>query len=344
MGAYFLKKDQLVSIIVTAYNVGNYLEKCLDSVVGQTYRDIEVFIIDDGSTDNTEEIGKDFANKYSHVSYLYQENSGVSVARNYGIKSANGEFLMFVDGDDYLEPDIVSVLLEKMENDTDIACCCCKAFDDDIYVDNFFDKTYYMQTMQEKERLFLQLLNGNKGKPNGKGKTAIGVPWGKLYRAGLLKKNHIMFEPKLRRMQDNMFNMYTFYYAHKIIYLNEAHYNYRLEHIQNKNTLYSPELWRQLLLARKHFFEEHNEFITDAIKKEIFYEKNVALAVSIMFISKNMAYKEAKKEFTILKKDLLYHELFEKILTHRTPVKFMLLRSMLKMHCYYGLYCVFRKT
>ena len=201
-----------------------------------------------------------------------------------------------------------------------------------------------MQTMQEKERLFLQLLNGNKGKPNGKGKTAIGVPWGKLYRTDLLKNNYILFDPKLRRMQDNMFNMYTFYYAHKIIYLNEAHYNYRLEHIQNKNTLYSPELWKQLLLARKHFFEEHNEFITDAIKKEIFYEKNVALAVSIMFISKNMAYKEAKKEFTILKKDLLYHELFEKILTHRTPVKFMLLRSMLKMHCYYGLYCVFRKT
>lgn len=103
-------------------------------------------------------------------------------------------------------------------------------------------------------------------------------------------------------MQDNMFNMYTFYHAHKIIYLNEAHYNYRLEHIQNKNTLYSPEIWRELLIARTHFFEEHNEFITDAIRKEIFYEKNVAFAVSIMFISKTMPYKVAKKEFKLLKK------------------------------------------
>ena len=108
-----------LSIIVPVYNVSKYLEKCLDSLLCQDLRpeEYEIIIVNDGSTDNSEEIAKRYAETYSNVHLLTQANGGLSAARNTGIKQAVGKYIQFVDSDDYLEPNVLGALVKKMEHE-----------------------------------------------------------------------------------------------------------------------------------------------------------------------------------------------------------------------------------
>ena len=105
-----------VSVIVPVYNVENYIAKCLDSLVNQTLKDIEIIVINDGSPDNSEEIIKKAQEKYKNIIYLKKENGGVSSARNYGLKKATGEYIYFLDGDDYLLNDALENFYNKAKS------------------------------------------------------------------------------------------------------------------------------------------------------------------------------------------------------------------------------------
>ena len=106
-----------VSIIVPIYNVEEYLVKCLDSLVNQTLKEIEIICINDGSTDNSLEILKAYAQKDDRITVINKKNSGVSDARNTGLEMANGEYVMFVDSDDYLEIQTCQSIYEKIKKD-----------------------------------------------------------------------------------------------------------------------------------------------------------------------------------------------------------------------------------
>ena len=109
----------VLSIIIPVYNVSKYLEKCFDSLLCQDLRpeEYEIVIVNDGSTDNSEEIAKRYAEKYSNVHLLTQPNGGLSAARNTGIRHAQGKYIQFVDSDDYLEPHVLGALVQKMEKE-----------------------------------------------------------------------------------------------------------------------------------------------------------------------------------------------------------------------------------
>ncbi len=113
----------LVSIIIPIYNLENYIEYCLNSVVNQTYKELEILCIDDGSTDKSAEIIKRFAASDSRIKYFYQDNAGVSAARNKGLDEATGEYVMFVDGDDYLHLRTIERFISEAElSFADIIC------------------------------------------------------------------------------------------------------------------------------------------------------------------------------------------------------------------------------
>ena len=104
-------KDVLVSIIIPVYNIENYLPKCIESIVTQSYNNLQVIIVDDGSIDNTAEIARLYAEKDDRIVLIQQRNSGVSSARNHGLKKAEGEYVMFVDGDDWIDRNTVEDML-----------------------------------------------------------------------------------------------------------------------------------------------------------------------------------------------------------------------------------------
>lgn len=122
----------MISVIVPVYNVEPYLRKCLDSIVGQTFRDLEILVIDDGSTDGSGKICDEYAEKDERVRVFHTENRGLSAARNLGLDNASGEWIGFVDSDDWIESDMYEVLLDKaLETGADVVeCGLCKERDD----------------------------------------------------------------------------------------------------------------------------------------------------------------------------------------------------------------------
>lgn len=117
----------MVSIVVPVYNVEKYLDKCVQSLVNQTYKDIEILLIDDGSTDNSGQMCDEYAKQDNRITVYHKENGGLSDARNYGMDRAMGEYILFVDSDDYIELDMVEFLISKI-GDCDMATC--GVFDD----------------------------------------------------------------------------------------------------------------------------------------------------------------------------------------------------------------------
>jgi len=137
-----------ISVIIPVYNVENYLEKCLLSVMWQTFNDIEIICVNDGSTDNSRIILEKYQKRDSRIKIIDKENGGLSSARNAGMKVATGEFYSFIDSDDWIE----NTMLEKLYNNitslnTDISICAVNLYDDTLQVLNKNDK-YFSQQLE----------------------------------------------------------------------------------------------------------------------------------------------------------------------------------------------------
>ena len=111
-----------VSIIVPIYNAGKFLEKCLDTLVNQTLKDIEIILIDDGSTDDSLNVIKNYAKKYNNIKYTSKENEGQAIARNIGIQMSSGEFITFIDSDDYIEENYIEKMILNTDESTLTMC------------------------------------------------------------------------------------------------------------------------------------------------------------------------------------------------------------------------------
>ena len=119
-----MQNEKLISVIVTAYNIEKYLSRCMDSLLAQTYRNLEIILVDDGSTDGTPEICEEYVRKSNKVTVIHKENGGPSAARNAGLAIANGEFIGYVDGDDFIEPDMYQDMLSAcLKTGAQIAIC-----------------------------------------------------------------------------------------------------------------------------------------------------------------------------------------------------------------------------
>lgn len=136
-----------VSIIVPIYNVEKYLVRCISSLVNQDYSNIEIILVDDGSTDNSSTIAKHFSENSPNVNYYYKKNGGLSDARNFGIKKATGEYLMFIDSDDYIDFDTVSKLVELSNKNNSEITCCGKYIEDE-------NGKYYFKNVLKNEKIY----------------------------------------------------------------------------------------------------------------------------------------------------------------------------------------------
>lgn len=168
-------KDKLISIIIPAYNAEKYIERCLKSVINQTYKTLEILVIDDGSSDGTGKICDEFAKRDSRLIIIHKENEGVSKARNDGLKVATGEYVLFVDSDDWLENDMCELMLKKAQNDNlDIVVCEYKN-----YYEN--SKEFECISLKNYENLsFLDVISDEKTQYGG-------FPWNKLIKKSIIE-------------------------------------------------------------------------------------------------------------------------------------------------------------
>lgn len=135
-------KNNLISVIIPVYNNEQYLSRCIDSVINQTYKNLEIILVDDGSTDNSGKICDEYALKDNRIKVIHKENGGVSSARNVGLDIAKGEYIGFVDSDDYIEKDMYEFLYNLiLNNNVDISCCNKFDFNNNKYLpDRSFPK------------------------------------------------------------------------------------------------------------------------------------------------------------------------------------------------------------
>lgn len=196
-----------ISIIVPCYNVEKYIVECMDSIFKQTYKNIEVFFIDDGSTDSTANLIKKYIKGKSNFHYFYKNNGGISDARNYGLKKVDSEFFCFIDSDDYCENNFVEKLYETIiNNNSDISVC-----------------GYYLAFPDRKIECIFSTIDDVIKNP---------CPWNKLYKTKLFIENKL-FYPKGLWYEDLEVTSKLVFTNCKFSYVEKPLYNYR----QNLNSI-----------------------------------------------------------------------------------------------------------
>lgn len=184
-------KNSLISVIVPVYKAEKYLNRCVESLVKQTYTELEIFLVDDGSPDNCPAICDKWAEKESRIKVLHLENGGVANARNSALKQASGDFIAFADSDDYLEPDMYERLVEIIKStDADIAVC-----------------DYQINDESRGENITKILPYDDVMKRIAKGDYKYGVLWNKLYKKSVVNGIEM---PVLRCSQDLPYNYFAF--------------------------------------------------------------------------------------------------------------------------------------
>ncbi len=293
----------MISIIVPVYNKEKFVLRCINSLLEQKNVDLEIILVDDGSTDNSLLICKKIANEHNNITVISQENAGVSAARNNGLRHAKGEWISFVDPDDYVAPTLYEELLNASDGN-DIVACCCVAVDGEKKKENHFFPSDVLFVEDNKNKLYGQLLDANYGQP-GIAYTAIGVPWGKIYRRELLVNNSLTFNLKLRRQQDNIFNLHAFAFATRVQYIDKPLYFYTLDNIKNYYALkyndYAAENAIEFQKEHYEFFVLGKKIISSDLKK--LYDNAVvcnmfsALNMNILHRDNPQTYAERKNAF-----------------------------------------------
>lgn len=211
------EQTELISVIVAAYNIADYIERGVNSIRSQTYQNLEIIVVDDGSTDDTGAICDRLAGKDARVRVIHKENSGPAQARNVGIAESGGSYIGFVDGDDWIDPDMYEKMISALkEQHADIAICryrqVYKTHTEDQSVDRavLFDGQEALQYyVQETEEYAIQ-----------------NAAWNKLYRRDILED--ITF-PAGKWYEDIMFATMALSRASRCIYLDSACYNYIID-------------------------------------------------------------------------------------------------------------------
>ena len=210
--------NEKISVIIPAYNIQNYLGNTLDSVLAQTYENLEVIVVDDGSTDNTGKILDGYAARDSRIKAVHKENGGVTSARLRGIKEASGDYIGFVDGDDSIEPQMYARLMETAkEFGADISHCGYQMVFPNGRIDYYYNTGKLVQ--QEGAQGCSDLLNGAFVEP--------GLV-NKLYRRKLFEGLDNWMDKRIRINEDLLMNFYLFRQAEKCVFEDICPYHYVL--------------------------------------------------------------------------------------------------------------------
>lgn len=225
--------NKLISIIMPVYNAEKYLNRSIESIMNQTYNNIEIILVNDGSTDNSLEICTNYQEKDNRIKLINQENKGVSFARNKGIDESTGDYIMFIDSDDYIEKNMIEDMVEKIiEDDIDLIISGIKM----SYIKNgqviqeekyqLKDKMYTIEEMLNDILIDIDLI-------------CICGPCCKLYKTEIIKNNRIKFTNEFTMGEDTWYNLdYIDACTGKVVTMSNIYYNYMRENPDSLFTKY----------------------------------------------------------------------------------------------------------
>lgn len=255
-----------ISVIIPAYNAAGFLEKTLDSILTQTYPQLEVIVVNDASTDGTAAVIDHYATLDPRIQAVHKtRNEGVSCARNDALELASGDYLLFVDSDDWIEPDTCLRALSAMEeyNADLVLWSYIRVVGTDSRPKQLFDGTKTFDAAAVREKLYRRMAGAyGEELAHPENADALCTIWGKLYCRELIEKNHIRF-PDIRKTgtyEDGLFNLEVFRHVRSAVYLDEYLYHYRRSLDNSLSTYYKadlPQKWKYLFSLIRQHIREH---------------------------------------------------------------------------------------
>lgn len=276
----------LVSIIVPAYNVDKYISFCLDSLIQQTYSTIEIIVINDGSQDQTQEVVERYLKLDNRIHLINQSNVGVSESRNIALKNVKGDFIMFVDADDWLDKNTIEFCMERIEKENADLCffAYVSEFPNRSIIRSLYDedKSFSNNDARDLQRRIIGPINEELRIPQYL--DSYGTVWAKLYRKNLL--NGLYFESleKIGSAEDTLFNSQVFLRVKKAVYINKPFYHYRKNNQNSVTNRFRPNLlyqWANLFNEMKKNAKTSSaeEALSNRIALSLFgYDLNVYAA------------------------------------------------------------------
>lgn len=330
-----------ISIIVPFYNVQEYIEVCIESLLNQTIQDIEIILVNDGSLDDSEKIINKYIKKDKRIKYIKQKNQGLGIARNNGMKVARGEYIGFVDSDDYVSKDMFNILyMNAKESDSDISVCRFTSDEDDLDLNSLNSKIEYIG--DKDNNIYKDIYFSRKYTHNA---------WDKIYKREIIEKNNITFsDNNVVFAEDLLFQISILNQFPKIIFDNRKLYYYRKNPKSIMNNYKNNMIERQLNGIEEviEYFEYCNkldsmkdivsmllfEAIDGAFINEINYGDNIfKLSPIIKKCRKKEWYKQITKSYKNGKVSNLIkngkNKIFTKLITSLIYVQFDFLATII---------------
>jgi glycosyltransferase involved in cell wall biosynthesis len=280
-----MNSEKLVSIIVPLYNAENYLAVCLDSILTQSYPNIEVILVDDGSTDNSKALCEDYAKKDSRIRVIHQKNSGPSTARNKGMKVATGDYIQFADSDDFLDHEMVERLVGAMGNDNQLAMCGFQKITlkgNQIHTSKLyeiglvgeFEKKEFINSFSELYQHYF-----------------IHYNWNKLYVSSLIKKSGLAFDTEVSWGEDLLFNLKYLENCKRICTLKDILYYYVDSNDTSITSQFRADLFENMQMMQgmtREFLRRNNAYNgKNKVLFEQFYTSRVVTCLWNLFHPKS---------------------------------------------------------
>lgn len=248
-----------LSIIIPVYNTGDFLHKCISSVLTQNLKDFELILVNDGSTDNSGQILDEYAKNDNRIKVIHKENAGVSAARNDGIKEACGEYIGFIDSDDWIEPS----MYEKMyflakENNVEIVMCDTVSVFDNKPTEPDTINQLKKDVLLKKDAISPALLL-----------EMAGSACRCIYKSSLIKENNVLFPVGIKLSEDRIFNILAFGYSNKIYYTKTAFYKRYMRKGSAVNKYYENKL--QMALDAKFKTEQALDLVWKKNEYKLMY-------------------------------------------------------------------------
>lgn len=344
------KNNPKVSIIIPVYNIEKYLPFCLESLVNQTYSNLEIICVNDGSTDNSLNILKQYASKDERIVVINKVNEGVSVARNAALQTVKGDYIVFVDGDDWLDENYVEIMIEKAEqHNADIVMCTyVKEYDDHSSIANIFDEKELILSGQDvqiqiRKRMF-GLSNNELSHPERA--DVLATVWKQIVKTEICKSKSFFDIRKIGTFEDGLFQIDLYKDVKKFVYINKPLYHYRKTNSNSITSGYKSDLFTKW----QYLYDVLEEKITDEnLSNQYVSAFNNRICLGVFGIGLNEIenteniFKKTKNIHNILKKPR-YRKAFANLDYRYFPIHWKVFFVLCKYRIAFGvvlmLYCI----
>lgn len=337
-------ENELISIIVPIYNVSKYLDRCMESLLKQTYTNIEIIMVDDGSPDDCGSKCDDYASRDCRIKVIHKQNAGLGMARNSGLDIANGKYVAFIDSDDYVNIEMIEKLYHRLQN-TKADTCFCRYYNVTAEKMNILAPEIYKKNNYHQDEIKEILLGMVGSLPEEPGDVEIGMSvWKGLYSLDIINKSKIRFQSERKYIsEDIIFHIEYLQKAQKVVVEETPNYYY----CDNGGSLTKSYKANRFEMEKILFQKEINEldkiFQREEYNQRLFksFLGRVRRCIS-QEVNDNLNRKNARKNIRQICEDQLVQSVIEKFDDKNLQVTKRMVNFFMKYKMVLALYCVFK--